>query len=425
MAVGRTYRMNSEKIRLPQLAWYGDTELEIDFPPSWEVSVCYMKGHRRRALGENGFREAFAKPIGTEPIRKLARGRKEVAILFDDMSRPTRVVKVVPYVLEELKAAGIKDESIRFIAAVGAHGALTRLDFVKKLGEEVLRRFPVYNHNPYENCTYLGETSNGTPVSVNAEVMNCDLKIGIGSILPHPLTGFGGGSKIILPGVASIDTMAAHHSSLVGKFLTQGQDPGIGVATFETNLMRLDIVEAARMAGLDVKIDTVLNGRGQIAALFVGDPVDAHAAGIRLAREVYATQPVEPPDIVVLNTYCKANEAVLAIPLLANLLRERQGDLVLIANAPDGQVTHYLVRSFGKNLGGRLWNRPTGPLQNINRFIVLTPYVDIAGADWLAAPEYIDWASTWPEVLKKLTKVYGKKARVAVVPDATLQYFTE
>jgi nickel-dependent lactate racemase len=417
--------MNDNKVRLPQLAWYENTELEIDFPPSWEVSVCYMKGHRRRALGEKGFREAFAKPIGTKPIRKLARGKKEVAILFDDMSRPTRVAKVVPYVLEELKAAGVRDESIRFIAAVGAHGALTRLDFVKKLGEEVLCRFPVYNHNPYENCTYLGETSNGTPVSINAEVMNCDLKIGIGSILPHPLTGFGGGGKIILPGVASIDTMAAHHRSLVEKFLTQGKDPGIGVATFETNLMRLDIVEAAGMAGLDVKIDTVLNGRGQIAALFVGDPVDAHTAGIRLARVVYATKPVEPPDIVVLNTYCKANEAVLAIPLLANLLRDRQGDLVLIANAPEGQVTHYLVRSFGKNLGGRLWNRPTGPLQNINRFIVLTPYVDIAGADWLAAPECIDWASSWPEVLKKLTNAYGKKARVAVVPDATLQYFTE
>ncbi|MCX5995859.1 MAG: lactate racemase domain-containing protein, partial [Chloroflexi bacterium] len=262
--------MNAVKIRLPQLAWYDNNELEIEFPPSWEVSVCYMKGHQRRALGEKGYREAFAKPIGTKRIRELARGKKEVAIIFDDMSRPTRVAEIVPYVLEELKAAGVKDESIRFIAAVGAHGALTRLDFAKKLGEEALCRFPVYNHNPYENCTYLGETSNGTPVAVNAEVMNCDFKIGIGSLLPHPLTGFGGGGKIILPGVASIDTMAAHHRDLILKLLTQGRDPGIGIATFESNLLRLDIEEAARMAGLDVKIDTVLNGRGQTTAVFVG-----------------------------------------------------------------------------------------------------------------------------------------------------------
>ena len=417
--------MNDKKVRLPQLAWYDNTELEIDFPPSWDVSVCYMKGHRRRALSKKGYREAFAKPIGTKPIRELARGKKEVAILFDDMSRPTRVAEVVPYVLEELKAAGVKDEGIRFIAAVGAHGALTRIDFVKKLGEEALCRFPVYNHNPYENCTYLGETSNGTPVAVNAEVMGCDLKIGIGCLIPHPLTGFGGGSKIILPGVAAIDTMAAHHRDLILKLLAKGTDPGIGVATFEGNMMRRDIDEAARMAGLDVKIDTVLNGRGQTTAIFVGDPIAAYAEGVKLARKVYATEPAETPDIVILNTYCKANEAVLAIPLLGGVLHGSQGDLVLIANAPEGQVPHYLVRSFGKNLGGRLWSRPTGPLQDINRFIVLTPYIDIAGADWLAAPEYIIWARTWPEVLEKLTEAYGKSAKVAVVPDATMQYFIE
>jgi glyoxylase-like metal-dependent hydrolase (beta-lactamase superfamily II) len=103
------------------------------------------------------------------------------------------------------------------------------------------------------------------------------------------------------------------------------------------------------MAGLDVKIDTVLNGRGQIAALFVGDPVDAHTAGIRLAREVYDTQPVEPPDIVVLNAYCKANESVLAIPLLANLLRDRQGDLVLIDSGAGNSFDRLLgnIRSLG------------------------------------------------------------------------------
>jgi hypothetical protein len=107
------------------------------------------------------------------------------------------------------------------------------------------------------------------------------------------------------------------------------------------------------------------------------------------------------------------------------LLRGGQGDLVLIANAPEGQVPHYLVRSFGKNLGGRLWSRPTEPLQNINTFIVFTPYIDIAGADWLAPPEHIVWAKTWPEVLKRLSKDHGKRTKVAVVPDGTMQYFTE
>jgi len=417
--------MQYKRVRLPQLCWYEDDQVELRFPASWDIAVCRMRGHRRPELTDGDLRAAFSNPIGSKPIRQLARGKKEVAILFDDMSRPTKPARIVPYILDELKAAGVKDKAIRFIAAVGAHGALTRIDFAKKLGDDIPSRFPVYNHNPYENCTFLGNTSRGTPVSVNNEVMSCDFKIGMGCILPHPLTGFGGGSKIILPGVCHIDTMAAHHSALILKLLTDGKDPGIGIASFEENHLRLDIVEAAKMAGLDIKIDTVLNGRGQTAGLFVGEPSAEHAEGVRLARNAYATEPVPCPDIVVLNAYAKANEAVLAIPLLAPLLGDRPPDLVLVANAPDGQVQHYLVRSFGKKAGGRLWNAPTGPLHNVGRFIVFTQHIDVAGADWLASVDSIAWARSWAEVLERLVEAHGKKAKVAVVPDATMQYFAD
>jgi nickel-dependent lactate racemase len=415
--------MATTTVRVPQLAWYGNSELALDFPESWRVTVCRMKGHDRPALGEDAIREAFSRPSGSRPIRELARGRKQVAVLFDDMSRPTRADRLVPYLLEELEAAGVKDGDVRFIAAVGAHGALTRLDFAKKLGEAVPERFPVYNHNPYENCTYLGETSRGTPVSINAEVMGCDLKIGIGCILPHPLTGFGGGGKIVLPGVAAIDTITAHHANLIAEAFARGEDVGTGLGVFDGNPLRLDVAEAAAMAGLDIKIDTVVNGRGETAGLFIGEPESAHIEGARLAQEVYATRPAESPDIVVLNTYCKASEVVLAVPLLPQLLGDRRADVVLIANAPEGQVTHYVARSFGRNVGGRLWLPRTSLPPNVDRLILLTGYGELAGADWLAPLESIIWARSWPEALDRLRELHGESATVAVVPDATMQYF--
>jgi len=417
--------MMPNTVSVPQQAWYDNDELELQFPSSWELTVCYMRGHHRPPLSEQGFREAFANPIGTKPIRELARGKSEVAILFDDMSRPTRVAEIVPYVLEELGAAGIRDDSVRFIAALGTHGALTRVDFAKKLGEAVLSRFPVYNHNPYENCTFVGNTSRGTPLAINSEFMGCDLKIGIGSILPHPLTGFNGGGKIILPGVAAIDSIAYNHGTLTAEAMVRGEDIGTWIGKFEENELRLDTAEAARMAGLDIKIDAVINGRGETTALFVGDPTSAHIEGVKLAREVYATQPIEGQDIAVLNTYSKGSEAFLALPLSSRLLQGGAGDLVLIANAPEGQVTHYLAGSFGKKTGGRLWLPRASLPPNVKRLIVFTTYIDKAGGDWLAIPESIVWAKTWPEVLERLTKTNGDSARVAVVPDATMQYFAE
>ncbi|MFC2039478.1 lactate racemase domain-containing protein [Chloroflexota bacterium] len=410
-------------VRVPQLAWYGEGELELQFPSSWDISTCYMRGHDSPRLSDNEMRNAFRHPLDSQPIKKLAHRSAEVAIIFDDMTRPTPVAQILPYVLEELNEAGVSDDHIRFIAALGAHGALNGIDFRKKLGETIGERFLVYNHNPYENCTFVGNTNRGTPVSINSEVMSCDIKIGIGCIVPHPLTGFGGGGKIMQPGVASIDTIKANHGLLMGKARESNEGSKIGLGLFEDNVLRLDIAEAARMAGLDIKIDVILNSRRDIAAMFVGEVMAVHAEGVNVAKEFYATERIDGADIVVSNAYAKANEALLAVPIGAGLLSEGGGDLVVIAHTPEGQVTHYLMRSFGKNLGGHMW-RPRSHLpRGVNRLIVLSPYIDKAGADWIGPPERIIWAKTWNEVLEQLKAAHRGRPRVAVIPDATVQYF--
>ena len=117
-------------IRLPQQAWYDTCELELALPDGWQVEVLKMAGHDRPAMRPEEIGAAIASPIGSPPIRGLARGKKEVVIIFDDMTRVTRVAQIVPSLLEELAAAGIPDRRIRFIAGLGCHGAMDRLDFV-------------------------------------------------------------------------------------------------------------------------------------------------------------------------------------------------------------------------------------------------------------------------------------------------------
>ena len=55
----------------------------------------------------------------------------------------------------------------------------------------------------------------------------------------------------------------------------------------------------------------------------------------------------------------------------------------------------------------------------------MAPYPDKVGADWVAPYNLINWARTWPEVVQQLRNTYGAKARVAVIPDVTVQYFPE
>jgi nickel-dependent lactate racemase len=411
----------SNNITLPQLAWHGVKELELPLPESWQVEVCNMAGYNRPHLAPVRIKDAVDNPIGMPPLREYARGKKEVVIIFDDMARVTRVAGIVPHVLDELAAAGIKDNQVRFIAACGCHAAMNRADFVKKLGEDVLARFPVYNHATYGKCVYAGTTSAGTKIRINAEVMKCDLKIGIGSIVPHIMAGFGGGSKIVLPGVAAYGTIVAMHSPRVSSESTGFSDTVTGMGIIEDNPRRRDIDEAADIVGLDMKIDAVVNMWGETVAIFAGAPSPTFAVALNEARTHYLTPTVKDKDIVIANTFAKANEAISGLPIAFPAVSQRGGDVVLIANAPEGQITHYLMGPFGNEIGGYLQLQMKPP-PNVNRLIVFSEYPEISSKRYLEATDRVFMMHDWNSVLKLLKDSHHPEAKVAVYPNSDIQY---
>jgi nickel-dependent lactate racemase len=409
------------RITVPQLAWHGTGELVLDIPDSWQLEVCNMAGYNRPKLKAEEIRRAIASPTGMPPLREYARGRKEVVVLFDDMARVTRAAEIVPHVLEELAAAGIEDRQVRFIAASGCHSAMNRVDFVKKLGEEVLKRFPVYSHSPFGNCVYAGTTSYATKVSINAEVMKCDLKIGIGSIVPHIMAGFGGGGKIMLPGVAAYESIVAFHAPRAAA--RRGGHKGMvsGMGVLDDNPRRRDVDEAVKMAGLDMKIDAMVNAWGETAAIYAGEPEKAYAAALEAAQRHYLTTPAKDKDIVIANSFAKANEAISGLPVAFPSVSKKGGDIVLIANAPEGQITHYLMGPFGNEIGGKLRLRLRPP-ENARRLIIFSEYPELSSLNYLEATDRVVTAEDWGDVLRLLGESYGESAKVALYPNADIQY---
>jgi nickel-dependent lactate racemase len=380
-----------------------------------------MAGYKRPPLGPVEIRRAVKQPIGMPPLREYARGKREAVIIFDDMARVTRVAEIVPHILEELAAAGIADNQIRFIAACGCHQAMTRIDFAKKLGEDVMERFPVYNHAPYGKSVYAGTTTSGIKVRINAEVMKCDLKIGIGSIVPHIMAGFGGGSKIILPGVAAYGTIVAMHAPRVSSETEGIKNTITGMGVYENNPRHRVINEVAEMVGLDMKIDAVVNAWGETAAIFAGAPVPAYAAALEEAVKHYLTPAAKDKDIVIANTYAKANEAISGLLVAFPSINNRGGDVVLVANAPEGQITHYLVGPFGNDIGGPLQLRMKAP-SNVNRLIIFSEYPELSGKNYLEDTDKVVLVHKWDDVLKLLQENHRSGAKVAVYPNSDIQY---
>src|SRR5512139_1873707 len=157
-------------VEVPGQPWFKDKPIKLTFPSEWKIHRCKMACEDQKGLTKVQIRKAIRNPLGTKPLTKLAKDRSEAVIIFDDSTRPTKTHQYAGIVLEEIKKAGIKDENIRFIVAPGSHGTFGRQLFAKKLGEDIMERYPVYNHNPYEMCKQVGTTSYGTPVWINAEV---------------------------------------------------------------------------------------------------------------------------------------------------------------------------------------------------------------------------------------------------------------
>jgi nickel-dependent lactate racemase len=362
---------------------------------------------------------ALDNPIASSTLSELASRAKEVAIVFDDMTRPTPAHAVLPHILATLEAAGVADSSIRLISASGMHGAMNNIEFRKKLGNNVIERYAVYNHNPYENCDYIGDTASGTPVYINREYMSCDLRIGIGCITPHVHVGFGGGGKIILPGISGAETIKRFHRDVMMR-----APESIGLGKSEGNVMRAEVDEVAKMAGLDFKIDGLLNDRGEITDLFAGEPLEAWRAGLDVAKVHYGTQPTTGNDIVICNAYARYNEMAICLIMALSSINLSKGVAVITVDSPEGQICHYLWRSFGKEYGGELYLK-RGDLPPGLKAIVCSRYADRTMSDMFADPDSVTFTSDWPETLALLEQEYPGDATVAVIPDATMQYFAD
>ena len=404
------------RVRLPQLLWYENNTLEIDLPDNWEVDICPMNGAGRQPLTVEQMENAVLHPVKSPRIRDLAKGKKTAVIVFDDMTRPTRTYELAPIVLKELYAAGIRQEDITFVCALGAHGALTQHELRKKLGVNIVENFRVFNHNAYENCVHVGTTDHGTPVMINREVMEADVKIGIGCVTAHAQTGFSGGGKLLLPGVSHIDTISHYHLEVASK-----APETTGLGKYENNILRENISQAAALVGMDFKIDVIVNDRGATTAVFAGDIEPAHQKAIELAKEVYATTPrPAEKDLVISNAFAKANEMAIAVRVGIMALSNLTGTLVVVANSPEGQVIHYLLGRFGRNYGGRQY--PVTKIPEGLDLIIMAPYMDKTFADWFSNPDVVTWTRNWGDTLEILKEKFGPKSRVAVIPNATMQY---
>ncbi len=269
-------------------------------------------------------RHALDHPIGSPKIEELARPGMDVVLLFDDLQRPTPVHLGIPEIMDRLNRAAIPDERISGICAVGTHQIPTLEQLRDKVGNEAFSRLQgrIFSHDPYaSDNVIIGKTHRGTLVEVNQRVAFSDLIIGIGECMPHPVAGFGGGYKIIVPGVCSYRSVADHH-------FTWMRHRNSKVNLLDGNLFYEDIVDAGRLSRLAFKLDLIINDKREVIRAFAGDPVAEHREASHYVASLYSTPLPKLADVTITS----------AFPLEVGVQATKALDMAAFCTRPGGAI---------------------------------------------------------------------------------------
>lgn len=240
--------------------------------------------------------EAIYHPINSKPINELVQAGSKVAFICNDPTRVANSHDFMPVLVNELNALGVADSDMKIVFALGTHRKMTAQEMTEAVGEDVAGRIAMYNSdcNVQSDFEYFGETSFGTPVWLNKLICDVDLVIMTGSIVHHFFSGFGGGRKAILPGVAAMETIRKNHSLMMDSNAQLGKLAGNPV--YEDQVEGVSLFAAKHQLFL---FNAVLDAKKQFLKIFAGDWMQAHLEACDFVNKVYGVEVKAPADVVI------------------------------------------------------------------------------------------------------------------------------
>lgn len=294
-------------------------------PPDWTFTA--IESHFAAPIDlTREIGAALAAPEQSKPLRALARAASRVVVVFTDTTRACPDHVIVPALLRELEAAGVPDDHLTLLCAVGMHRPSTRAEKIAKLGPVVVERYRVIDHDPAQCLD-----------GVNALLSDADLIIATGVVEPHQYAGYSGGGKTVVIGCGDTAVIEYTHGP---QFLDH---PGVRLGRVVGNPFQDFVRERARALGLKFVVNVVLNGDGLPVAVKAGDPIAVHEALIGVARGLYEVRVPQQYDVIVakvdppkdVNVY-QASRAVTYLGLSAAPPIKPGGVIIIEAHCPEG-----------------------------------------------------------------------------------------
>ncbi|GAB4530209.1 MAG: nickel-dependent lactate racemase [Anaerolineae bacterium] len=320
---------------------FGETMLSFQLPDGITGQAVISDPPPALADPQAAIQAALDAPLGSPTLEQLVEATqpRSVCIAFTDASRACPDHLLVPAILARLRAAGVADDSITLLCAVGLHRDSTEAERRSKLGDAVVDGYRIIDHNARDKVglVHIGETGEGVPLTLNRLAYSADLLIASGLVEPHQYAGYSGGAKTVSIGCGGEETIAATHGPAML------DDPRVRLGRIQDNPFQAMVRQVAQKAGLQFVLNVVQDTHHNILQVSAGAPAAVHDHLVAFARRAFEVQVPHQYDVVVAgvgppkdaNLY-QASRAVTYLQLTDRPAVRRGGIIILPAPCPEG-----------------------------------------------------------------------------------------
>jgi len=244
---------------------------------------------------------ALDAPLAGPSLADLAGGFSTATVIVPDVTRKAGLPEVLPVVIERLRRGGIPEESITLLVANGTHPAVGNEEIAKLVGP-VSGQVRTIEHDgrAADHLATVGELRPGVPLRLNRKAVADGLLLTIATVRHHYFAGFGGGPKMVFPGVGGYEEIQANHS-LVLRPCGAGfeRHPRCEPGVLSGNPVAEEIVAAAEHCPPDFSV-CLVDGRGDGPAWAGSGPWRiAFDAAVEKVRKWFSVAPGPPFDLMV------------------------------------------------------------------------------------------------------------------------------
>ncbi len=235
---------------------------------------------------------ALDRPLEGPSLREISAGGGPATVVVPDATRQVQLPVVLPVILDRLKSGGVAESQTTVLIACGTHPPADDRA-IRALVGELPSGVRLVQHDARDAVGLIEVGTIGpTPIRLNRLAVESAVLITVSAVKHHYFAGFGGGPKMIFPGVAGYSEIQANHS----KVLTVADEerrrhPRCEPGILDDNPVAQEIARAADLLPPNLALCLVQGRDGRIAEAIAGPWRAAFAVAVGSVRRWYETRP--------------------------------------------------------------------------------------------------------------------------------------